>query len=308
MQHEATGRKDTCPDDNAGLAMLTVDLILHEKLRAEEEERKRREQEAKQRALGSVSNLLTLVGLDEVGTAIADVKNQAGLIALDRAYNDINSQAPMSRETFADFLTEYTDPGHLQGTFRTATQTGILDDPTFRQRVASKYSGLTDIAAHAKQVGNVSPEGYWRLMSASEQGEDPNIIQQVLGPLPPSEPMGDPLARFLTGPFIQPIPPAEWAAERARQVPIVGAPVARTLEIAGTPATWASVLVPGVGFGATGARIAAESVVGVPPAPPGPRPRGWRGGGPPPPRGVRAPPPPPPAVPEAMPAARIPGA
>jgi len=243
--------------------MLTVDLILHEKLRAEEEERKRREQEAKQRALGSVSNLLTLVGLDEVGTAIADVKNQAGLIALDRAYNDINSQAPMSRETFADFLTEYTDPGHLQGTFRTATQTGILDDPTFRQRVASKYSGLTDIAAHAKQVGNVSPEGYWRLMSASEQGEDPNIIQQVLGPLPPSEPMGDPLARFLTGPFIQPIPPAEWAAERARQVPIVGAPVARTLEIAGTPATWASVLVPGVGFGATGARIAAESVVGA---------------------------------------------
>lgn len=173
--------------------MLTLDLATHDRLRAEEEERKRRERELIDLGRGAMSNLLTLFDTpDQVNATLARVKDETGLVTLDRAYQDINMRSPMTRDTFADFLTEYTDPGHLEKTFQTAQDQGILTDPAFAQKTADRFSSLAIIAAQARSNPLLGNEHYWQQMSLADQGQPPidtaqRAIQAQGGPQTPQQ-------------------------------------------------------------------------------------------------------------------------
>jgi len=181
--------------------MLTVDLILAQRLKADKDEEKRKAEEARARSLGSMNNLLSLVPEWATTGVVRQVKDEAGLVALNRAYTDFSQtypDQPVSPDTFADFLTEYADPGHLEKTFQTAIDQGIIKDDPFGQATAKRYDGLTIAAAHLRERGNLRPDDYWRMASESERGTDRGALLDEITVLDPAPPQGW-LPRFLSG-------------------------------------------------------------------------------------------------------------
>jgi hypothetical protein len=240
-----------------------VDLILHDRLEAEEEERKRREREAAVRAEGAMSNFLTLVSPERIQAEIAHARDEIGLLSLQKGYEDIQAAGiPMSADTYREFLYEYGDPGHLGGTFQTAIDQGIIKDDEFGRRTATRYDGLILTATHFRERGNLNREDYWRMISESERGIDRGALLDEIAVLDPVPPQGW-LPRFLSGQpstfFQTPIP--ESALEKVRGVPVIGPPVARTAEIATTPIVPLTLPIGGLGAGAL--RIAGESILGA---------------------------------------------
>jgi len=243
--------------------VLTVDLILYDRLAAEEEERKRQEREAATRAEGAMGNLLTLLSPAGIQDTMRQVRDEVGLLTLEKGYNDIVAAGvPMSADTYREFIYEYGDPGHLAKTFQTAVDQGIIKDDPFGQQTASRFDGLTTTAAHFRERGNLSREDYWRMISESERGIDRGALLDeiaVLDPAPPTS-WGE---RFLAGDpstfFQTPIP--ESALEKVRGIPVVGAPIARTAEIATTPIV--GLTLPLGGLSGAALKVAGESILGA---------------------------------------------
>jgi len=244
--------------------MLTVDLVLHDRLQQQEEERKRRLRDATDIGTGAMSNLLTLLGHREVAQTIRQVKDEAGLITLKRDYDRLQAEGyAMSPSTYADTLTEYVDPGHLRKSLDTAINTGLIKDDEFGQRTVNRWGSLEIIAAHRNQRNTLRPEDYWRMMSEADQGIDRGALLDEVAVLDPAPPQGW-LPRFLSGDprtfFETPIPPS--ALEKVREeVPFqLGHPIARTAEIATAPATLATLPFAG---GVGGLATLGESVLGA---------------------------------------------
>jgi hypothetical protein len=164
--------------------MLTVDLILHDRLAAEEEQRRKDEQAARDRAEGAASNFLTLLTPDNIVAQTQQTRDEIGLLALQRGFNDIQAAGiNISPDTYREYLYEYGDPGHLRGTLQAAQQQGILNDPAFAQRTADRFSALTDIATQVRTTAQPLPkEDYWNLIAAAEQ---PKVLQPAPSPAVP---------------------------------------------------------------------------------------------------------------------------
>ena len=131
--------------------MLTIDLILHDRLQQEEEERKRRLRTATDIGVGAMSNLLTLLGQRDVAQQMQQVKAEAGLVTLKRDYDRLQAEGyPMSPNTYADTLTEYVDPGHLRKSLDTAINTGLIKDDEFGQRTVNRWGSIETLTAHRR--------------------------------------------------------------------------------------------------------------------------------------------------------------
>jgi len=243
--------------------MLTVDLVLHDRLQQEEEERKRRLRTATDIGEGAMSNLLTLLGQRDVAQQMQQVKAEAGLVTLKRDYDRLQADGyTMSPNTYADTLTEYVDPGHLRKSLDTAINTGLIKDDEFGQKTVNRWGSIETLTAHRRNDPQpLDDAAYWHQMSMADQGQDPLTTAKILIGMQPGGArnfqeetiMGSntweeyqrnlqrtTLGQELMTPLTSRIPGVRQAVEAIGEVPIIGKPVQRTIEIATTPAVLAT--------------------------------------------------------------------
>jgi len=216
--------------------LLTVDLILHDRLQQQEEEHKRRLRDATDIGTGAMSNLLTLFNTpDQIEATMRQVKEEVGLVTLKRDYDRLQAEGyPMSPSTYADTLTEYVDPGHLRKSLDTAINTGLIKDDDFGQKTVNRWGALEVIAAHRRLRSNLQPEDYWRMMSEADRGIDQGALLDEIKVLDPmiDRPQGRGLIETTLGGRAPPEPPTMQERAPVTLEPTIGPAPPDTPEMA----------------------------------------------------------------------------